>query len=96
MSKRIQEVKAIEDKYGIYLFNMALTFLVDIGHQFLNENTVEDIIKDIVTDDEYCPENKIPIITRDFKCTVIRCASEIAKYSVWEIVAYIKDCVHIG
>ena len=40
----IQSIKNIENKYGLMLFRMGLSHLVDVGHRNLTDENVEDSI----------------------------------------------------
>jgi hypothetical protein len=96
MSSRIQEIKAIENKYGLILFRMALTHLMDVGKCHLTDENVNENIKQIIAEGEAGKAKGVFIfMTPDFQCEVLRCAAELAKFSVWELFAYIKKYVVI-
>ena len=93
----IQSIRNIENKYGLVLFRMALTHLVDTGHRNFGEAEVEESIAQIMSQGEKDKDNgKIPIMTPEFKCEVLRCAAELAKFSPWTLFAYIKEHVVVG
>lgn len=73
------------------LFGMGLTHLVDVGHQNLTEENVKEGLRQIMAQGETNKANgKIPIMTPEFQCEILRCAAELAKFSPWTLFAYIK------
>jgi len=96
-AEQIREITAIENKYGLIPFRMGLTHLVDVGFSNLTDENVEAAINKIVADAETDKANGvIQVMTPELQCELIRCAAELAKFSVWDIFAYIKENVVIG
>ena len=96
MKNEANEIRNLENKYGLMLFRMALTYLVDVGVRHLTDENVEDSIKQIMADGEADKANGgIPIMTPEFQCRIIHCAAELAKFSIWDLFYYIKEYVHI-
>ena len=96
-AEKLKEITAIENKYGLMLFRMGLTHLVDVGVRHLDDETVEDSIKQISAKGEEDKSNGvIQVMTPEFQCDIIRCAAELAKFSIWDLFLYIKECVTIG
>ena len=97
MSSKTQEISAIENKYGLALFRMSLTHLVDVGIRHLDDENVNEAVRQIAANEEADKANgAVPIMTAEFQCAIVRCAAELAKFSVWELFAYIKDHVAIS
>jgi len=96
-TKVFSEITAIENKYGLIMFRMGLTHLVDVGFRNLTDEDVEAAIKKIIADAETDKANGvIQVMTPEFQCDLVRCAAELAKFSVWDIFAYIQENVVIG
>jgi hypothetical protein len=89
--ERMNEIRSIENKYGLMLFRMGLTHLVDVGHRNFGDDEVAEGVKQIMAQGEVDEDNgKISIMTPEFQCKIIRCAAELAKFSPWTLFAYIK------
>lgn len=91
---KMKEIRALEDKYGLMIFRAALTHLVDVGHRNLDDASVEEGIVQIITQGELDKADGVrPIITPEFKCEILRCATDLAKFTPWTLFAYIKKHV---
>ena len=86
----MEEIRNIENKYGLMLFGMGLIQLVDIGHS----NITDDYVAESVT--QIMGQGKTSIMTPEFQCEIIRCARELAKFTPMTLFAYIKKHMHIG
>jgi hypothetical protein len=97
LTQKMKEIAGLENKYGSVLFRMGLTHLVDVGVRHLTDDNVEASIRQIIAEGEI---NKatgvVTIMTPEFQCEIVRCASELAKFSIWELFAYIKKHVPIS
>jgi hypothetical protein len=97
MSNKTQEISAIENKFGPALFRMGLTHLVDVGIRHLTDENVNENIKQIKAKGEADKANGVvTVMTTEFQCEILRCAAELAKFSVWELFAYIKKHIAIS
>lgn len=97
MRGKMKDIRDIEDKYGLMLFRMGLTHLVDVGVRNLNVDDVEESIKQITAKGEADKANSIvPVMTPEFQCEIVRCAAELARFSIWTLFAYIKEHVVIS
>jgi len=92
MKDRIAVIRALEDKYGMALFRMALSHLIDVGTRHLtDENAVAEDIKQIMAQGEADRANGVhSVMTPEFQCEIIRCAAELAQFSVWTLIAFIS------
>jgi len=93
-NEELREIQTIENKSGLIVFRMGLTHLFDTGHSNFDDDSVEDCLKSILAEEE---EQKVngtrSIITPDFKREILRCATELSKFSIWTLFAYIKKYV---
>jgi len=92
----ITAITAVENKYGLVLFRMGLTHLVDVGVRHLTDENVEASIKQILDEGEANKTKGTPVMTPDFQCNIVRCAAELAKFTIWELFAYIKKHVVVA
>ena len=94
-SEKMNEIRAIEDKYGLMLFRMGLTHLVEMGVRSLSdEDEVERCIKAIMAQGAENKENGIqPILSPEYQCEILCCAAELAQYTIWTLFRYIKEHV---
>ena len=95
MSRDLNEIKDIENKYGLILFRMGLTHLIDAGHRNLDDESAAECIRQILEKAENDTEHR-SIMTPDFQCNVVRCAAELAKFAIWDLIAYIKKYVTVN
>jgi hypothetical protein len=94
---KTKEISAIENKYGLVLFRMGLSHLADVGIRHLDDENVNEAVRQIAANEEADKADGIvTIMTADFHCAIVRCAAELAKFSVWELFAYIKNHVAIS
>lgn len=97
MADKTNEIRAIEDNYGLMLFRMGLSHLVDVGIRHFDDANVEESIKQIEAKGEENKANGImPVMTPEFQIEIVRCAAELSKFSVWELFAYIKKHVVVS
>jgi len=97
MPSKTQDIKAIENKYGLVLFRMGLTHLIDVGLRHLTDEIVNENIKRIMAKGEEDEANGVvTIMTAEFQCEILRCAAELGRFSIWELIAYIKKHVDIA
>jgi hypothetical protein len=97
MKGRINEIRSIENKYGLMLFGMGLSYLADVGHRNLDAANVEEGIRQIVASGEADKANGItPVMSSECQCEILRCAAELSKYSIWTLFGYIKKHMEIG
>ena len=91
----MRAIRNIENKYGLMLFRMGLSHLVDVGHRNFCGEYVEESIRLIMADTDKAGE-KAPIISPEFQCEIMRCAGELAGFSPWTLFAYIKKYLVIS
>jgi len=59
MSDKMKDISAIENKYGLVLFRMGLTHLVDVGVRHLTDEYIEASVNQIIADGETNKANGI-------------------------------------
>ena len=93
---KLNEIKKIEDKYGLVLFRMGLTHLVAVGHDNLADGDViaENIKLILAKGEEENSSGKIAVMTPEFQCDILRCAADLATFSIWTLFSYIKKHVN--
>lgn len=97
ISNEMKEIRNIENKYGLVLFRMGLSHLVDIGHRNLTDENVRESVEQIMAQvEEDAANGKISVMTPEFQCEIIRCAAELARFSIWTLFAYIKKYVEVS
>jgi hypothetical protein len=96
MSQYEKEINIIENKYGNVMFRMGIAHMVDVGARHLTDENVTETIRQITINDEKAKaDGSIPVMTVEFQSEIVRCAAELAKFSVWELIAYIKEHIVI-
>lgn len=90
MSNKIKAIKNIEDKYGAVIFGMALTHLVDMGVRHLTAFNFNEEVKQINEENE-----QYSLISAEFQIEIVRCATELAKFDIWDLFYYIKCYLQI-
>jgi hypothetical protein len=97
MTDKMKEIKTLENKYGLVLFRMGLTHLVDAGIRNLKDDNIEESIQLIISKgDEDKANGIVSIMTPEFQCEILRCAAELANFNIWELFMYIKKYVTIS
>jgi len=96
MNENMKKLTAVENKYGLMLFRMGLIYLVDVGSRNLTDSNVEESIKQIIAKGDEDKENGVvSAMSPEFQCEIIRCATELSKFSIWTLFKYIKKHVYI-
>ena len=93
----LKEIINIENKYGLVLFRMGLSHLVDIGHRNFDDDSVAESIAQIMAKGEEDKANGvISVISPEFQCEIVRCAAELSQFSIWTLFTYIKEHVVVS
>lgn len=97
ISNEMKEIRNIENKYGLVLFRMGLSHLVDVGHRNLTDEHVRESVEQIMAQgEEDKASGKISVMTPEFQCEIVWCAAELARFSIWTLLAYIKKYVDVS
>ena len=82
----MEELKKYVESINSIVLRMALSQLMVIGVENASKISDEDI--------ENCKENDM--MTKEFVQDLFRVTRELAKYEIWDILAYVKEYVGIG
>ena len=94
MTAKMEAIRAVEDKYGLILFRTGLSHLINVGVCNLTDENVAEIIEQIKAQGEEDVRNGVKkIMTPEFECEIVYCAAELAKFSIWDLIKYIKKYV---
>lgn len=83
---KTNKIQAIENKYGMMLFRMAFTHLMNVGHQHMSNP--ELLAESCKTIREKTKPNSI--MTADFQCSLMECAAELTQFSIDDLLRYVK------
>ena len=92
----IKEIKQIENKHGTAYFRMALSHLFDVGHKHITPESVEETKAAIMAKAARKTGGGTPIMTPEFQCYLLDISLELAHFSIWDLLAYVKKNIHIG
>ncbi len=96
MTPHDEKIRAVENKYGLFLFRMGLTHLMDVGIRHLSPENILSAVEQIQRESQEAAEQgKFLFMTPEFQIKIIRCAEELSAFSVWELFSYIKKYVHV-
>lgn len=83
---KTKEIQAIENKYGMMIFRMAFTHLMDVGHRHMSDP--EMVSESCKTIRETTSDNSF--MTADFQCSLMECAAELTQFSIDDLLRYVK------
>ena len=92
----MNEIKKIENRHGTAYFRMALSHLFDVGHKHITTENIEKTKADIMAKATRKTGGGTPIMTPEFQCYLLDISLELAQFSIWDLLAYVKKNVHIG
>jgi len=89
--------RKIEDRYGSFTFRMSITHLINAGKSnFTDENIIKWLEK-IQEQGRTDKENGVfRLMTADYECEIVRCAAELSKLGIWDLLRYIVKHVDVG
>ena len=97
MKDDMKAIRELEDKYGLVLFRMGFSYLVDVGHSNLGDDEVKKGTAQIMAQAEADRVNGVvTFVTPEFQCEIVRCAAELAQFSIWTLFAYVKKHVVVS
>jgi hypothetical protein len=93
----MDEIAKIEEKYGVFIFKLALAYLMDVGIRNLNdEDAMEENIKNILAQNPFDKSNGFaPVLALAFQADALSCAGELAAFNSFSIFAYVKENVFL-
>lgn len=86
---RSNEIRDICKRYGESVFRMALSHMVAVGTDRLQNINVDETVKEIHA------TGGNPLITPDMQAAILRCAYELAQKDLWDILAFIQTDITI-
>lgn len=86
----MNNISDIRKQYGENVFRLAITHLFEVGINQLSDIDVEAECEQII---KTTPQNSI--FTGELSADIMRCAAELAKVPLWDILKFIKTDVGI-
>lgn len=86
------KIDGVRNNYGDTVFRMALAHLFDAGCMHITAKAVENAKASIMAEEE----KGIPIMTKEFRCALLDIALELAQFTIWDLLYYVKHEVYIG
>lgn len=86
-----KELKIIQEKYGEDIFRLAITHLIHVG---IEQFTKEDI--DVLCERALRESPDNAIMTGEFQTSILRCAHEICRFFVDDLMKFIKTDVSMA
>ena len=89
----------IDESHFSIVFNMALMYLMKVGVQTLKDENIVDYLNELRVKSEKEIKNRKNDSKRmeisNFEHEVLECAIELARFSPWDLIRYIKIFVNI-
>ena len=88
------ELKKMMDRYGVQ-FNMAVTYLMDVGWENIENIDEEEYFQERVKEiEEIKAKGNIACVSAEFLLDMLKLAKQIAKISSpWNLLIFAKDCM---
>ena len=92
----MKQIQALEDKYSLTVFRMALSHLFDVGHANFDKVSIEKMFKQISEYEETVKTtDEKSMLTPDLQREILECAVELSAFSILTLFAYIKKHLYI-
>lgn len=89
-------IKNLENKYGELAVRSAFTYMIDVGKEHFNNDTVNKIKENIKADcREIEARGNVPLATAEFQCGIVDVAYELSKLPTLELFVYIQENMYI-
>lgn len=89
-------IKNLENKYGELAVRSAFTYMIDVGKEHFNNDTVNEIKENIKADcREIEARGNVPLATAEFQCGIVDVAYELSKLPTLELFVYIQENMYI-
>ena len=70
--KKKKLLKEFENKYGDIVVRTAFTYMIDVGKEHFNDETVKEIKEDIIAECRAIEaKGNTPLATADFQCKIV-------------------------
>lgn len=84
------KLRELHQKYGDYVFRLALSVLFDNGMKNIKKSELE---KECVTIIKSTPENSL--VTGEMQANIYRCAYALSEMTVWDILKFVRTDIEI-
>ncbi len=84
------KIRELHQKYGEYVFRLALSVFFDIGMKNIKRHEIDKECEKIV---QSTPKNAL--VTGEMQANIYRCAYELSKMTVWDILKYVRTDLEI-
>ncbi len=90
-------IKEFENKYGDIVVRTAFTYMIDVGKEHFNDETVKEIKEDIIAECRAIEaKGNTPLATADFQCKIVDVAYELSKLPTFELLVYVQENMYIN
>lgn len=86
-----KELKIIQEEYGEDIFRLAITHLIHVGIEQFSKEDIDVLCERVLRES---PDNAI--MTGDYQVSILRCAHEICRFSVDDLLRYVKTDVSMA
>jgi len=86
-----KELKEIQEKYGEDIFRLAITHLIHVGINEFSKLDIDELCEQALRE---TPESAI--MTGTYQSDILRCAHEICRYSVDDLLKFVKTDVSMA
>jgi len=76
---------------------MGITHLIDVGKRHFTDENVSGwiaLIKEQAIKDK--EKGAYRLMNADFECEIVRCAAELSKLGIWDLLRYLTKYVDVG
>ena len=89
-------IKNLENKYGELAVRSAFTYMIDVGKEYFNNETVNEIKENIKAECRKIEaRGNVPLATAEFQCGIVDVAYELSKLPTLELFVYIQENMYI-
>ena len=89
-------IKEFANKYGDIVVRSAFTYMIDVGKEHFNDETVKEIKEDIIAECRAIEaKGNTPLATADFQCKIVDVAYELSKLPTFELLVYVQENMYI-
>ncbi len=86
-----KELKIIQEKYGEDIFRLAITHLIHVGIEQFSKEDIDELCERALRES---PDNAI--MTGEYQVNILRCAHEICRFSVDDLLKFVKTDVSMA
>ena len=86
-----KELKIIQEEYGEDIFRLAITHLIHVGIEQFSKEDIDVLCERALRES---PDNAI--MTGEYQANILRCAHEICRFSVDDLLKFVKTDVSMA